>query len=173
MLAGCERGSLTHWLASRGLLDPGRVGALRLDEVDCPAGILRCVEGVVELAQASRHPDPCRGSAEMCACPWQVVGRCETDCVSDGTAILLTGPRAQDRLCAPGPLERLAAPPPPGMPAPAACGEELFRCMHSIVMGCNPPRVVASCLRGCAEEEETLVEEGVDDSAAVSFLCSR
>jgi hypothetical protein len=177
-LAGCERGALMNWLLSLGAGE-GRsgsnpVGSLRLNQVDCPAGLVRCVDGVVELAQAYRHADPCQGSSETCSCPWQFVGRCDGGCVSDGLAVSMTAARAAAQLCSPGDLD-----PSPAVPQLAAnpptvsCGDERFRCTGAKVIACAPPRFVASCIHGCAEEDATLDEEGMGDSVAVNILCAR
>jgi hypothetical protein len=165
------------WLTSRKSEDqpsPTQRGSLRLQEVDCPAGLARCVEGAVEIAQVFRHPEPCTGQAEQCACPWQVVGRCPGACVSDGVSLPLTAARAVRQLCAPGPADPAAGQPPPlGSPPPVACGDEPYRCTGSKVVACPAARIVASCTTGCSEEGQTLDDPVVDDPAAVYLLCSR
>jgi hypothetical protein len=164
------------WLTSHEV-DPhssSKGGSLRLHEIDCPAGLARCVEGAIEISQPFRHPDPCKGGVELCACPWQVVGRCPGACVADGVSLAVTPSRAERQLCAVGPADSpVAQPPPAGSPAPVSCGEEPYRCSEAKVVACPAQRVVAVCLKGCAEEGETLDEPSVDDAAAVYFLCSR
>ncbi len=176
--AGCERGWLTSWLASHGVGEgnevPSSPGSLRLHWADCPAGLARCVEGAVELSQAFRHPEPCKGGPESCACPWQTVGRCPGACVADEVSVPLSVERASKQLCAIGPGEPpVAQPPPLGTPPTVICGEEPYRCAQSEVVGCPSGQIIATCLRGCASEGEALDDPTVDATAAVYLLCSR
>jgi hypothetical protein len=174
----CERGGLTNWFVGHGLVhrDGARSESLRMNEVDCPAGLVRCVEGIIEVAKASRHPEPCKEGSEGCACPWLRVGRCEHGCVSDGVGISFQGARTQ--VCLPGAEDPLVGVSPPlgaASPSrpPTPCGGELFRCDHSMVIACAPQRVLANCLRGCVEEPSTLDDEAIGEAAAVNLLCAR
>ena len=177
-LAGCERGWLMNWLTAHGVGEdrqsPSQPGSLRLREVDCPAGLARCVEGAIQVSRAFRHPEPCKGVAEECACPWQLVGRCAGGCVADGVSLPLAAERAERQLCALVPTDPpVAEPPPLGSSPPVSCSDEPYRCVGSWVLACPARRVVAKCTRGCAEEGETLDDPSVDDPAAVYLLCSR
>jgi hypothetical protein len=176
-LTGCERGALMHWLSSMGVggdhESPTSPGSLRLHEVDCPAGLTRCVGGVIEVSEASRHPDPCKGSPESCLCPWTAAGRCDGSCVVNDLALPFTVAQARAQLCATGATDPAVALPPPLGAAPAARCDERYRCTGSNIIDCNLSRVVATCTRGCVEEAITLDEEGVDDRTAVQLLCSR
>jgi hypothetical protein len=178
-VAGCERGALAHWLTSLGVgadHGPTEPGSVRLHEVDCPPGLARCVGGVVQMSQAFRHPEPCKGSPEACACPWQIVGRCDTRCVSDDVSIPFTPGQALTQLCTPGAGDpAVGNPPPMGTPAPVACGDERYRCSGSKVVSCGAgdTKIVAFCARGCVEEGTTLDDEAVSDASAVLLLCAR
>ena len=176
-LAGCDRGWLMNWLKGHGVGEdhrPTEPGSLHLQEVDCPAGLARCVGGAIEVAQAFRHPFPCPGGSEACDCPWQVVAKCGGPCVADAVPLALAPPKATRQLCAVGPSDApVAHPPPLGTPPPVECGDEPYRCAKSSVIACPSARIVAVCANGCAEESTTLDDPGVDDAAAVYLLCAR
>jgi hypothetical protein len=191
LLTSCERGALMNWLLSLGVGgdhgSPTERGSFKLHEVDCPAGLARCVDGVIELSQAGRHPEPCSGSPESCLCPWSVVGRCDGACVAGDVAVPFTVSQAKAQLCAQGPMDApVAAPPPLGAvapvqvargpsatPTPSPCEDERYRCSDGRVIDCGGGRIVASCLRGCAVDGATLDDESVGEAAAVLLLCSR
>ncbi len=181
-LAGCQRGCLTDWLTNRGILDdpknPPSGGSMALQEVDCPDGLARCVNGVVETSLSARRPSPCKGSPEECDCPWTKGPRCASGCVVDGVEIEVPADRAPAQVCAPsGDAPAYARPNVPGTPPPlgAPCGEDRFRCIAGAVLGCSPApaRAVAECIQGCVLEGEELDDDEVDDRAAAALLCAR
>jgi hypothetical protein len=183
-VAGCERGSLARWLISIGVGadhgSPTEPGSVRLHEVDCPAGLARCVGGIVQMSRAFRHPEPCKGSPEACACPWQIEGRCSGGCVADDIAIPFTRVQALAQLCTPGAGDpTVGGPPPLGTPPPMVCGDERYRCSGSTVVSCDASRaasqgrIVAFCTRGCVEEGTALDDESLTDATAVLLFCSR
>lgn len=142
--------------------------------VDCPPGLARCVGSVVELSQAFRHPEPCTGPAERCACPWEILGRCESGCVADDLEVPILADRATRQLCSPSPAEPPAAYPPPlRIPTLEVCGDERYRCDGGRVVECGPPRLIAICNRGCAEEGETLDDATLNGPMAILLLCDR
>ncbi len=176
-LPACRRGWLADWLSGHGVGEdrqsPSLPGSLHLQEVDCPAGLTRCVDGVITVAQAFRHPEPCKGSPEQCTCPWQVIGRCEVGCVADGVSTPIPLALARAQLCAtlPG-APPLALPPRIGTVA-SGCGDEGYRCSGTTVWDCRTKQAVATCARGCAEEEGQLDDPSANEQAAVGILCSR
>lgn len=193
-LLGCQRGCLSSWLANGlsngGIMDDPKSGGgggslalpLALGAVDCPDGLARCVGGALETSRLARRPDPCTGSPEKCACPWDKVQTCPTGCAADGVTVVMAPELAPIQLCAPAPGDVFVRPlaPHPGGAASAptlgaACGEERFRCIASTVMACSPvpPRPLGVCIKGCVVEGQGLDEDGVGDEAAMGILCVR
>ena len=155
--------------ASRAWLDPG--------QVDCPAGLARCVGGTVEVAQPFRHPSACSGNPEACQCPWAVVAACDAGCAASGAEVALPEPLAKGQLCAPRPGEApVGRAPSPGIvlaPPPGACEGDPFACVGGLVVACDAvPRLVAQCTRGCVGGASTQAS-GLSDVQAVTLLCQR
>jgi hypothetical protein len=195
--AGCERGCLSTWLGEHGIGSPSsscvdhapaEPGTCRpatgvvpsLQAVDCPDGLARCTEGVVEVSRAYSYPMPCALGPTRCACPWERIDECGVEgCVSDGTEVVVPRGKAVAQLCAP-PAGLVVSLPAALASVDAgaedfACDEQLYRCSHGVVVACsdNAARVVAQCFRGCFDEGAGIDEDGVEERAAVSILCAR
>ena len=183
LLPACERGCAWRALSRAGLTgDTSGPSTARLGigEIDCPDGLFRCKGGVIQASELARRPAHCRGTAEACACPWALAGRCDTTCVAEGLEVVLPDVRAAAQLCAPEPGgPPFARPPAPGAaltPLGGACDAEAFVCLGSVVVGCRPtPRVVATCASGCVSGQPLggAIEPTLNDAQAVAVLCSR
>jgi hypothetical protein len=178
-VGGCQRGCLLSWLEQQGAApDPRGIrvgGSLELQYVDCPDGLARCVDGVVESSRLFRHPDPCSGPVASCACPWDRVSPCSLGCVSEGAEVVLDPERAAHQLCVPAPDQLYARPAFGPAASDKGCGDERYHCVASVVIACDqsPVHAVAGCVRGCVAEGQTLDDDGVSDREAVALLCSR
>jgi hypothetical protein len=145
-----------------------------MNAVDCPDGLARCSDGVVEVSRLAMIPQPCRGSAEQCTCPWERLRECEQGCVVEGVEVVLERGKALAQLCAPppdaGPMARALS-----TTAPGGCeDEELYRCAGGAVVGCADHTVVGMCLQGCAVEGASVgVDMPVTREGAFAILCSR
>ena len=176
LASGCERGCARTWLNEHGVRG-GQVkppAASPLTAVDCPDGLARCSAGVVEVSRLTSIPQPCKGSSEECACPWDRLGECERGCVADELDVVVERGAALRQLCAPSPeagaVARVLASPPP-----SRCDEEqLYRCAGSSIVSCAEHAVVGICTRGCTSEGASLEGDNpVTREAAFAILCSR
>ena len=204
-LSGCERGCLSRWLEDHGAgtapgpRTPGRGAApsgdpagITLAAVDCPDGMARCGQGIVQVSRAYHYPEPCTGSPEQCTCPWERLGDCPHGCAAEGLEVDVPRERAMTQLCAPPPassdpaaasvgdarahVDAFSAPPPPDAVA-TAC-DVGYVCDKGIVVACGPPaRAVAACTAGCARDGQGIdvddESEPVPPAAAVAVLCRR
>jgi hypothetical protein len=177
LLCGCERGCARSWLDSHGVGDTtgGQKGGPVLNAIDCPDGLARCVEGVVEVSRLTTIPQPCNqagAGAGACACPWERAGDCDRGCVAEEATFLVERDRALVQLCAPAPDAG-----PKVLPAlqPADCDEDvLYRCASGAVVACEQHAVVARCERGCATEGGDIgTDVRIDREGAFAILCSR
>ena len=176
-LAGCERGCARSWFEERGLGSEGRrppPGAGALNAVDCPDGLARCNDGIVEVSRLAMISQPCRGTPEQCACPWERVGECDRGCVVDGLEVVAERDKASTQLCAPEPDAGVIARTLP-VTSPSGCDEEqLYRCAGGAVVACAERAVVGMCVRGCVSEGASVGGElAVSREAAFAILCSR
>jgi hypothetical protein len=159
-------------VGSEGRRPPPGAGAL--NAVDCPDGLARCTGGIVEVSRLTAIPQPCRGTPEQCACPWERAGECDRGCVVDGLEVVMERPRARAQLCAPevdaGGSARVLA-----VTSPGRCeDEQLYRCAAGAVVACAEGAVVAMCNRGCVAEGAFVGDEQpVSREAAFALLCSR
>jgi len=179
LCSGCQRGCAREWIDESGVGEHGTVvppGAAPLNAVDCPDGLARCAGGVVEVSRLARIPQPCTGSPEGCACPWERAADCDRGCAADGLEVVIPRSQAPVQLCAPtpdaGPLA--VAPPPPGE-TPRGCEEgQLYRCVAGDVIACRDNAVAAHCVHGCFAEDAALDDDvDVGREAAFAILCSR
>ena len=159
-------------MGSEGRRPPPGAGAL--NAVDCPDGLARCTEGVVESSRLARIPQPCRGTPEQCSCPWERLAECHRGCVVDGLEVVVEREKAGAQLCAPeadaGAMARTLA-----VTSPSRCDEEeAYRCAGGAVVSCSESAVVAICTRGCSVEGASVDrEQPVSREAAFAILCSR
>jgi len=140
-----------------------------LGGIDCPDGLARCVDGVVEVSRLAEVPARCSGKG--CACPWDALAKCPRGCAAPGVEVLAHG--VPTRVCAAAADQGLAR--PAGAPAVGTCGEPgLTTCAGAVVVVCEAagPRAVGVCARGCIEDGEAL-EDLRDDAARVALLCRR
>ena len=173
-LCGCERGCARSWLERRGVGEPGGApaGGGSINAIDCPDGLARCTNGIVEVSRLATLQQPCPGP-QGCVCPWERAGECGRGCVSDGTTVVLDGPKALTQLCAAardaGPLRFVS------VLEPADCDEDvLYRCAAGAVVSCEQHAVVARCERGCAMEGGDVgIDVTIDREAAFAIHCSR
>ena len=176
-LLGCERGCARSWFEEHGVAGDGKrhaPGSPALNAVDCPDGLARCTGGIVEASRLTMVPQPCRGTPEQCACPWERVAECDRGCVVDGVVVVAEREKASVQLCAPEPD---AGPRARTLPAasPGRCEEdELYRCASGAVVACTEGAVVGVCVHGCFAEGAS-VDREIDMSreAAFAILCSR
>jgi hypothetical protein len=147
--------------------------------VDCPDGLARCTDGVVQVSRGYSYPTPCKGlPPDRCTCPWIDVGSCERGCVLDSLEIAIPAVRAVEQLCAPpgwdGGLPAFAdEPPPQAEVSGGACEGELYRCAGGAVIRCgDPPTPVATCRHGCTDDGASLDDEDVGNDGAVVLLCA-
>jgi hypothetical protein len=173
-LAGCERGCAKSWLADRGIGGDPRTSPsaiVPLNAIDCPDGLARCRDGVVEASLLATVPAPCVG--EACACPWTRVATCERGCTADGVEMVVERDEAEDRLCAPT-AGALALPAQATTPL-TPCDIRGYRCDGAVLEQCDddgaPPRAVAVCTHRCAGA--TIDADGVTNDQAISLLCAR
>lgn len=175
LLCGCQRGCARAWFERHGVGEPGGApaGGGMINAIDCPDGLARCVDGVVEVSRLATLPRPCVGRPEGCTCPWERAGECDRGCVVSSVEPLVMEPaRALGQLCAPAPdagsLTRLAS-------RAGQCEEDVqYRCSGGAVIACAERSVVAVCERGCAGEGSEIGSEmPVDREGAFAILCSR
>jgi hypothetical protein len=176
LLSGCERGCARRWLAERGVGDdPAHPsGAPSLSAIDCPDGLARCREGLVEVSLLATIAQPCHGSPEHCQCPWEEVSTCRRGCVADGVEVVLGRETAGVQLCWTTPPPVVAEPPPPDAVATGCDEGDVYRCVRGLVVACHDNAVAARCIRGCAVEGTALGDEvPIPREAAFAILCSR
>ena len=186
---GCgERGCLREKVSEA--IDRKHGVAAPLAQVDCPDGLARCVEGVVQSSKLYAYSVPCSASPEACSCPWERVTICARGCAAEDVVLPLPASAAADQLCAPGGSVALpAAPPllaPTAPPSPSAsiaipwttpsdvrsCEGERYRCSGGQVVACEPAaHEVGRCLLGCAVDDATIEEEQATDRQATDILC--
>jgi hypothetical protein len=178
-LLGCERGCARRWFEEKGAEPQGTTivpsGAAPIGPaIDCPDGLARCNGGVVEVSRLATIPQPCKGSPERCACPWERAGECGAECVLDGLEVVVERARATTQLCAPAPDAGLLAT-PLAAPTPAACDDEqLYRCVGGVIVACSDRSIVATCVHGCSVEGAAIGDDlPVAREAAYAILCSR
>src|ERR1700722_1768743 len=154
LLGGCERGCARSWFSSHGVGGEGRKppGAVSMNAVDCPDGLARCRAGTVEVSRLSMISQPCRGTPEECACPWEAAGDCERDCVAEGLEVVVARDKAPRQLCAPPAGAAFVVPAPPNQEARGCDEGQVYRCAAALVTACRDNAVVARCLQGCAAE---------------------
>ena len=193
--AGCQRGCLREKVDEA--LDRKHGVAAPLAQVDCPDGLARCVEGVVQSSKPYAYSVPCSASPEACSCPWEQVTVCARGCAAEAVVLPIPASVAGDQLCAPDktaggvalpPAAPLLAPttPPPltspsARPAPipwtsptdsATCEGERYRCTGGRVVACEPvAHDLGRCLFGCAVDDATIEEDEVTDRQATDVLC--
>jgi hypothetical protein len=189
---GCERGCLRDWLEERGALSGTPAvprAAAPLASLDCPAGLARCEDGIVEASAAAIVRPDCQGAA--CACPWESIGRCATACVADGVEVVVPTELARVQLCRDGlpptardddakfgTVAREAA--PDAMDRGPCDDGERFVCDRGVLYACSAVagdearlRPIAECVWGCVGDAEALDDEGVRPLAAAALLCRR
>ncbi|HEY3818596.1 MAG TPA: hypothetical protein VGL81_15585 [Polyangiaceae bacterium] len=176
-LFGCERGCARSWFEEHGVARDGRreaPGSPALNAVDCPDGLARCNDGVVEVSRLAMIAQPCHGSPEQCRCPWERVQECDRGCAAEGLTIVAEREKGRAQLCAPeadaGVSARALA-----VTSPGQCEEdELYRCSAGAVVSCAESAVVGMCVRGCFTEGASIDREiAVSREAAFAILCSR
>ncbi len=175
-LAGCERGCARTWFEAHGVGSEGRQplpGAGALNAVDCPDGLARCNGGVVEVSRLARIAQPCRGTPEQCACPWERLRECEQGCVVEGVEVVAERGKAATQLCAPaadaGAIARpLAVTPPAGATRSSSTGARAapsWRARNA---------VVGTCVHGCVAEGASVEDDvPVTREGAFAILCAR
>jgi hypothetical protein len=172
--AACERGCARTWFNEHGVGSEGRQppGSAPLDALDCPDGLARCNDGVVEGSRLAMIPQRCRGTPEQCSCPWERLVECERGCVVEGIEVVAERDRAAVQLCAPPPDAGALARP---VRAPGECDEDqLYRCAGGAVVSCAERAVVGVCARGCSTEGASIGGDvDVSREAAFAILCSR
>jgi hypothetical protein len=176
-LGGCERGCARSWFEERGVGTPGSAprGGGAVQAIDCPDGLARCSDGVVEVSRLATIPAPCVGRPEGCTCPWERAGDCLDRCVADGATLVVDRQRAVAQLCAPVVATSgdagLATP----ASSPADCEDDVrYRCSAGDVVSCADHAVIAHCVRGCASEGSDIgVEIDVGREGAFAILCTR
>ncbi len=173
ILCGCERGCARSWLERHGAGEPGSApaGGRAVNAIDCPDGLARCTDGVVEVSRLTTIPQPCVGP-QGCACPWERAGDCEQGCVVEGATLMVDRPKALGQLCAPA---RDAGPRVLSVLEPAECDEgQLYRCAEGTVVSCAQHAIVGRCEQGCATEGADIGDDvTVDREGAFAILCSR
>ncbi len=144
--------------------------------MDCPDGLARCSDGIVEVSRLAMIALPCTTPEKSCACPWEAAGTCAAGCVADAVELVIDRGLAVTQLCAPSDgadwkltvtcLGQVAADP---------CEEsQLYRCAGGMVIDCNAHRVAASCRHGCFAQGAFVDDEGpIGREAAFPILCSR
>jgi hypothetical protein len=147
-----------------------------MNALDCPDGLARCVDGVIEVSRLATIALPCNAPADKCQCPWDRIGNCDHGCVVDDLDLVMPRTRAFAQLCAPAAADVIARPPAQGIALPSGvCGGELYRCVGGTIVVCNDgpgdPIALATCVRGCAEEASALDEEGLTKDQVAALLC--
>ncbi len=178
--AGCERGCARDWLSRHGAIEgvPGTPGTLPINAIDCPDGLARCRDGVVEVSVMAAIPQPCPQSLRplrSCECPWSPGVKCKRGCAGEGVEVVIEPLLAARQLCAPSQDASTVTVMTPGSGAPGACGDgELYRCSGSRVVACRENAVIGTCSRGCFDANAYL-EDDIDVSreAAFAILCLR
>lgn len=172
-LCACQRGCARSWLESHGVGEPAGVAhaGRAVNAIDCPDGLARCNEGVVEVSLLAAVPQPCVGP-QRCTCPWERAGECDRGCVVDGATVVVDRPKALGQLCAPAPD---AGPHVLPALAPADCDEgQLYRCAAGAVISCAQRAIVGRCERGCSTEGGDIGDDvQIDREGAFAILCSR
>lgn len=144
-----------------------------MNAIDCPDGIARCIDGIVEVSRLAAIAQPCIGPPEKCQCPWDRVGGCDHGCVADGIDLALSRAQAFVQLCAPSAADVFARPPLPNVQLPSdLCVAETYHCVSGTVVACAETAMpLATCVNGCAEEGSALDEEGLTRDQVVALLC--
>ena len=147
--------------------------AFPMNAIDCPDGIARCIDGIVEVSRLAAIAQPCIGPPEKCQCPWDRVGGCDHGCVADGIDLALSRAQAFVQLCAPSAADVFARPPLPNVQLPSdLCVAETYHCVSGTVVACAETAMpLATCVNGCAEEGSALDEEGLTRDQVVALLC--
>ncbi len=195
-LCGCERGCLSRWLADhgaggaggpgtpgRGAAPSGDPAGITLAAIDCPDGMARCGQGIVQVSRPYHYPDPCTLSPEQCRCPWERLGDCAKGCAADGLELDVPRERALSQLCSPAPpapaddANARFASSAPADAVVSAC-DLAYVCEKGVVVACGPPaRAIGACTAGCAREGQGFdVDDDtmpVSPSAALAVLCRR
>lgn len=180
--AACSRGSLSDWVRTKKETVTELPRAFG-PAIDCPDGVARCIDGVVEASRLARIPVPCtkKETPGDCVCPWDVVADCPRGCASEGLSLVVPPERAAARLCAADPSKPVARPAPDAIAPPGACAGEGYRCLTSLVISCSAgearleagsARVLAACLRGCAHDGDSLDFAESDADGASRILCA-
>lgn len=181
-LCGCERGCARNAIerARQGGAAPVSSQVFPLNAVDCPDGLARCRDGVIETSRLFSYPTPCTGPAEKCTCPWDRLSPCEHGCVAEEIELALPRNRALSQLCAPSHSQTVARPPLPNVAAPpGACTGEPYRCIGGVVVACEADGaataavVIAACAHGCADEGGALDDDRITRDQAAPLLCRR
>jgi hypothetical protein len=176
-LFGCERGCARSWFRDHGVGSEGQrqpPGSGALNAIDCPDGLARCNDGIVEASRLAMITQPCRGSPEQCACSWERVTECDRGCVVDGVEVIVERAKASVQLCAPEPdagaIARVLT-----VTSPSRCDEDQqYRCAGGGVVACAEGAVIGTCVRGCSVEGASVGGElAVSREAAYAILCSR
>lgn len=174
-LSACQKGCAKTWFEKHGVGEPGGAprGGGAVHAVDCPDGLARCTDGVVEVSRLATIQQPC-SKAEGCTCPWERAGDCLGTCVASGATVVVDRSKALRQLCAPAgddpPVSRSTP------PQPADCGDDpvLYRCTGGDVVSCADHALVAHCLRGCVAAGGEIGDDSpMPREAAFAILCSR
>jgi hypothetical protein len=163
--------------------------------VDCPAGLSRCVGGVVETSLSARRPRDCKEGEEgregregqegregregrvACQCPWSVVSRCPGPCAADGIELAVEGD-ASTQLCPVADVAQFAhrtlrnsaqATTPRDQ---ADCEGQAYVCSSSRVLACGEGRVrvIGTCSLACAELSVD-AHVVLSDDTVLSLMC--
>jgi hypothetical protein len=151
---GCNRKQQDPERASQ------RAGSV-LTEMDCPSGLARCEDGVVEVSVAATvGPDR--------ACPFAVRGPCAQGCIAPGIVLIAQPEQASPRLCRGGALRvadaQAAKPAAPLIDIDYLCQD------GKVGLAGASSGATRTCLRGCAQTE--LFGETVDLDSAALLLCA-
>jgi hypothetical protein len=177
-LTGCQRGWLASELRTLGVGAPPQEKDW-LGVVDCPAGLSRCVGGVVQTSLSARRPRDCKESGEgraACQCPWSAVSRCPGPCAADGIELAVDGD-ASTQLC---PAEDVAQFAQRALcnsaqgslsSDPPDCEGESYVCSSSRVVACADRRVLGTCSIACAELSVD-AHVALSDDTVLSLLCA-
>lgn len=155
-------------------LERERAAAAVVSALDCPPGLLQCLDGVVLASTAAQIEQPCRGREATCACPWSRVHECASPCVADAL-VVVADPEAAPQLCS-RPSDGsafVAAHRDGGIGLEARA--QTFQCHAAIVRACDDDgdcRDVARCVRGCAAAVGD-VPAIVSVDVAAPILCAR
>jgi hypothetical protein len=178
VFCGCERGCAKPWLAERGIGESPKTSpsvVIPLNALDCPDGLARCRDGVVETSVLGTVPTPCSGAPESCVCPWERLATCERGCTANDLEMVVEREHAEAQLCAPVAADVFARP-AESTTAIVPCDIRGFRCDGAVVERCEDdgaePRPVAVCTRRCAEPEGVVDADGVTTDQAVALLCA-